>query len=343
MSRPARACRAGLGCGRLAALALAAGLGLAGCAETQLAGAVMKEVGRSDTPSGAGGIWKVGTPYQIEGAWYYPKEDPNYDRTGIASWYGPNFHRRKTANGEIFDMYKVSAAHPTLPMPVMVRVTNLENGRSLVVRVNDRGPFARGREIDLSMRAAEILGFKEKGTAKVRVQYLARADEWRGEDRPQMVQQGPAPAAPAPGAAGDEDGGPLAPAPIATAALPAPGTGAQAGAHAGSGLAREVALLAGGAAPQAAATGAASAGEGMMAPVMDAFYVQAGSFRSAQNAQALATQLSDLAPVAVESAIVEGTPWYRVKLGPVDGQQGADSLLGAVRARGQEGARLVLN
>src|SRR5215510_5128351 len=93
--------------------------------------------------------YKVGNPYQIAGVWYYPKEQPDYDQTGIASWYGPNFHGRLTANGEVFDSNQISAAHPTLPMPVNVRVTNLDNGRSIVVRINDRGPFVRGRIIDL--------------------------------------------------------------------------------------------------------------------------------------------------------------------------------------------------
>src|ERR1700744_5792728 len=97
-----------------------------------------------------GGIYKVGNPYQIQGTWYYPREQPDYDETGIASWYGPNFHGGRTANGEIFDENALTAAHRTLPMPANVRVTNLENGKSIVVRVNDRGPYAKGRIIDVS-------------------------------------------------------------------------------------------------------------------------------------------------------------------------------------------------
>jgi rare lipoprotein A len=123
----------------------------------------------------AGGIYKIGTPYQIEGEWYYPQEDAAYVSSGVASWYGPKFHGRRTANGEIFNMNLLTAAHPTLPMPVRVRVTNLENDRSIIVRVNDRGPFKKNREIDLSRRAAEVLGFVEKGTTRVRVEYLGRA------------------------------------------------------------------------------------------------------------------------------------------------------------------------
>ena len=101
------------------------------------------------------------------------KKTRTYDNTGMASWYGPKFDGRRTANGEIFDMDLLTAAHPTLPMPIRAKVTNLENGKSVIVRINDRGPFAKNREIDMSRRAAEVLGFREKGTAsRVRVQYL---------------------------------------------------------------------------------------------------------------------------------------------------------------------------
>lgn len=122
-----------------------------------------------------GGRDQIGKPYKIAGKWYTPKHNPNYDSTGAASWYGPNFHGRQTANGEIFDQNSISAAHPTLPLPSYVRVTNLENNHSIMVRVNDRGPFVAGREIDLSKRAAEMLGYTHKGVARVRVKYISRA------------------------------------------------------------------------------------------------------------------------------------------------------------------------
>ncbi|MFB9139254.1 septal ring lytic transglycosylase RlpA family protein [Maritalea porphyrae] len=122
-----------------------------------------------------GGRYQVGKPYKVAGKWYHPKEQPNYDKTGTASWYGPNFHGRLTANGEIYDQNMLSAAHPTLPLPSYVRVTNLSNGRSALVRVNDRGPFAHGRLIDLSSKTADVLQFKQQGTAKVRVQYVGKA------------------------------------------------------------------------------------------------------------------------------------------------------------------------
>ena len=152
-------------------LVLLAGCAFLGaCSETQLATYGVKEAIGTDT---RGGVYKVGKPYQIQGVWYYPGEDYSYSETGVASWYGPDFHGKYTANGEIFDQNDVTAAHRTLPMPCFVRVTNLDNGRSLVVRINDRGPFAHGRVLDLSKRAAQLLGMEGTGTAKVKVEIMA--------------------------------------------------------------------------------------------------------------------------------------------------------------------------
>ncbi len=113
--------------------------------------------------------YKIGNPYKINGQWFYPEVDYDYDEIGIASWYGPNFHGKRTANGEIFDQNKISAAHKTLPMPTIVKVINLENGKELIMRINDRGPFVAGRIIDLSKEAAKQLGVLKKGISKVRV------------------------------------------------------------------------------------------------------------------------------------------------------------------------------
>jgi rare lipoprotein A len=123
--------------------------------------------------------FKIGSPYRINGSWYYPQAVSAYEATGIASWYGASYHGRLTANGELYDMYALSAAHPTLQLPSVVRVTNLQNGRSLVLRVNDRGPFVKNRLIDLSWAAARELGFERQGLARVHVVYLgnARLDE----------------------------------------------------------------------------------------------------------------------------------------------------------------------
>jgi rare lipoprotein A len=123
-------------------------------------------------------IYKIGDPYEIKNIWYYPKRDLSYEETGIASWYGDKFHGKLTANGEIFNKNSISAAHKTLPMPSMVRVTNLDNGNVLNVRINDRGPYIHGRIIDLSERAAELLGFKNVGIARVKVNILVEKSLW---------------------------------------------------------------------------------------------------------------------------------------------------------------------
>lgn len=153
---------------------------------------------RSRLPRG-GGREHVGKPYKVAGQWFRPKVDENYRNTGRASWYGDAFHGRLTANGEIYDMTHLTAAHPTMPLPSYARVTNTANGSSLIVRVNDRGPFARGRIIDLSKRAAELLDYKHAGTAQVKVEYVGPAPLHGQDDHYLMASyrpgagQGPSP------------------------------------------------------------------------------------------------------------------------------------------------------
>jgi rare lipoprotein A len=146
-------------------LVVLGGLLLAGCGSTA-----------PEVVSPGAGHYKLGNPYQIGGRWYYPSYDPSYAAVGIASWYGYPFHGRATANGELFDRDRQSAAHPTLPLPSIVRVTNLANQRQLELRVNDRGPFVGDRIIDLSQAAARQLGFEEHGITEVRVEFVGLAD-----------------------------------------------------------------------------------------------------------------------------------------------------------------------
>jgi rare lipoprotein A len=135
-----------------------------------------------EIPKG-GGRYSVGQPYTIRGKTYHPTEDPHYRAEGVASWYGPDFHGRLTANGEVYDMHGISAAHPTMPLPSYARVTNLANGKSIVVRVNDRGPFVHDRVIDLSIGTAKALGSYDKGLARVRVEYVGRAPIEGSDDK----------------------------------------------------------------------------------------------------------------------------------------------------------------
>jgi rare lipoprotein A len=169
----------------------AASLALAHCSNTNVA-KVDPRYGVKSSPRvvahgqpvpKGGGVYKVGKPYTVAGRTFIPEEDPNYSKVGTASWYGDDFHGRYTANGEIFDMHAISAASPTLPLPSYARVTNLENNRSLVVRVNDRGPYVGDRVIDLSVRAAKLLGYHGDGLAKVKVEYVGRAPLSGSNDR----------------------------------------------------------------------------------------------------------------------------------------------------------------
>jgi rare lipoprotein A len=182
-------------------VALAAGLGvLAGCAQPQprmSAGRTKEyfpegkygkaspravEIGEP-VPKG-GGRYLVGKPYSVAGRTYYPGEkSAGFTQTGTASWYGSAFHGRRTANGEIYDMASVTAAHPTMPLPSYARVTNLANGKSIIVRVNDRGPYHGGRVMDLSQKVAELLEYKHLGTARVKIDYVGKADVAGSDDR----------------------------------------------------------------------------------------------------------------------------------------------------------------
>ena len=168
------------------------GLALANCASQNRTAKVDPKYGvapspmvvsdGSEIPRG-GGREMVGRSYTIAGRTYTPRRDDNYSREGLASWYGPGFHGRQTANGEVFDKYAVSAAHPTLPIPSYVRVTNLSNSRSLIVRVNDRGPFHGNRIIDVSKTVADALDFRKNGVARVKVDYVAPASTDGSDDQ----------------------------------------------------------------------------------------------------------------------------------------------------------------
>jgi rare lipoprotein A len=130
-----------------------------------------------------GGVYRVGKPYVVAGRVYVPEPDASYSAEGLASWYGDSFHGRRTANGEVFDQDAISAAHPTLPIPSYARVTNLANRRSIIVRVNDRGPYHGDRVIDVSARTADVLGFRDNGVARVRVDYIGPAQLEGSDDR----------------------------------------------------------------------------------------------------------------------------------------------------------------
>ena len=283
----------------------------------------------TDKVSGPVGGYKVGSPYQINGVWYYPKEDPFYDETGIASWYGEDFHGKATANGEVYNMNALTAAHRTLPMPVIVRVTNLDNGRSIRLRVNDRGPYARGRIIDVSRRAAELLGFIDNGTARVRVQFEGRADvnapAAEDEDEVSARTPGGIHSAPVTSVASSE----LAPPPGASEAQarkPAEEI--------------RVASTAAGVAP--ADNGTDGVVTVVPVPARTQIWVQVGAFQSRGNADRLAEHLVYAGSPRVTSSTANGKAIYRVRFGPYATVEQADSMLNAVIEKGQNGAQIVV-
>ncbi len=249
---------------------------------------------------------KVGNPYEVFGVRYVPEDDRAYEREGIASWYGPTFHAKPTANGEIYNQEDVTAAHKTLPMPSWVEVKNLDNGRTLVVRINDRGPFVDGRIIDLSKRSAEILGVDRPGLARVRVKRVFPEGDWARDAPPQLPTVRVASAAPAPvvvappvQVASDFIDGPVAATPTVVAVdIPAS------------------APVVGLAAPR---------------------FIQVAALSDEGKARALASVLSDFGPAAAQATT--GGLW-RVRIGPVSEAQ-AGNLLFDVQAAGYRDARLV--
>ncbi len=281
-------------------LVLMAGATLTACATPQpRLASRLPDATAGQAPSGAGGRYKVGAPYQVSGIWYVPHEDPHYNATGTASWYGDDFHMKPTANGETFDMNLVSAAHPTLPLPSIVEVTNLDNGKTLQVRVNDRGPFVGGRVIDLSHEAARQLGYDRKGLANVRVKYVGPAQL----GGPNTGQRYAGNATPPPAYAA-----PL-PAPLPAYAPPAPVSVASAGLPPITGTAIASTQIP----PVSSATPVYSSAPRVIPA--SAYRIQAGAFSDRSNAQRVADQLASAGQATIEPMQrADGVTLYRVVL-----------------------------
>lgn len=301
-----------------------------GCAETEfLANSLKSAEGVKGKPT-----YKLGEPYEINGELYQPHVDYAYSESGIASWYGDDFHGKPTANGEIFDMNLLTAAHRTLPLPSIVRVTNLENGRALVVRVNDRGPFSRGRIIDLSRRAAELLGFRMGGTALVRVDILPResrliAAKLTGKPLPKDEQP---PAHPAPSI--QVTSRTIAPpANGRTAEPPTPNYKVDV-------LPVRSREKVNGSLAMAQVDGKVSETPVKKAPEV---FIQVGAFREFVNANRAKTRLSDLGQTQITQVAKGRSHIFRVRIGPLTSVDEADSLLVMVSATGFHEARIVID
>jgi len=315
--------------GRLAAV-LMAGASLAACASLTSPKYSIQDQGVHAKPAGDPTARGTNAPYQVGGIWYVPHDQPHYDETGIASWYGDAFNLKATANGETFDMNQFSAAHTTLPLPSMVEVTNLDNGRKLTLRVNDRGPFVGGRIIDLSHAAAQELGYDRAGTAHVRVRYLGPAplggpDMGLRYARSLLSPGSSPPGSPTARRPADEvifEEASAAPKPVTP--LVRPPQAVSISALAPLAPARPTTL-------DAPRSGATSQG----------FRIQAGAFSDQENAKRAAAQLSSNGAANIEPFDHGGVTYYRVYLpGPSDEAE-AYAVRDRVAASGFADARVV--
>jgi rare lipoprotein A len=274
----------------------------------------------------ASGAYKIGKPYQIQGVWYYPQVDYSYDETGIASWYGADYHGKVTANGEAFNPDEVTAAHRTLPMPSLVKVTNLDNGRMILVRINDRGPFTHGRILDLSKKAAELLDIDLKGTARVRVQIM------QDESRLLAYQ-----------AKGYEQA-PLEAAPVEKVTTENLATPAGA---------RSAPQKSKGAKPLPAPAPAAASNVEIpdlenqtvyqQAARDTQLYIQAGAFSRFDNANRLSVSLSSIGSTTVSQVHGKTGSIFRVRMGPMASLSDADAMLEKVISSGYPDAKIVVD
>lgn len=300
--------------------------------------------------------YKVGVPYQINGKWYTPRVDYDYDQTGLASWYGEAFDGQATANGEIYDLNQLTAAHKTLPLPSIVEVTNMRNGRALRLRVNDRGPYVDGRIIDVSRRAAQLLGFEMSGTTPVRVRVL-KEESVQVAEAAKRGQTGPVRLAAAAATAPPPQPRPAPPPPImapppAIAVTPPPESPIPM--HAEPPPLRETPPVEMAEAPTPmpaprhywpsliAPAHAETVHPAAISSVTSGrIFVQAGAFAMPENAQRVRARIAAIGNVQVVPAEVNGTALYRVRVGPVASEAEADRLLSKVVGSGYPTARIV--
>ncbi|MDC0074676.1 septal ring lytic transglycosylase RlpA family protein [Alphaproteobacteria bacterium] len=291
-----------------------------GCASTELAVTAIKEISKNkdqeslkkvnNIPIGPGGVYKVGKPYIINNVRYVPKVEPHYNKTGIASWYGKKFHGKKTANGEIYDMNELTAAHKTLPMPSYVQVINIDNGRSIVVRINDRGPFVNNRIIDMSRRGAQLLGFKDKGLAKVRVKIISSSKEGFIAKKP---------------SSDDYKKDIVQAAPITSVE------------------AKPIKINSKNNSNQITTRKKIHPRISLEPVQSNKLFIQIGSFKIYQNALKLGAKLSPNGNVKISSLILNKEEFFRVRLGPLNNVALADSKLDEMIKLGYVDARIIID
>lgn len=280
-----------------------------------------------------GGAYKIGKPYKIDGIVYTPHVDYSYSETGIASWYGKDFNGKSTANGETYNMHALTAAHRTLPLPSIVRVTNLENGRSLVVRINDRGPFSRGRIVDLSKRGAQLLGFEKEGTAMVQVDILPRESRAAAAKLNSRLysKDNPPPPFPAPRVQ------------VTSRFLKPPANGRIAWPPTAN---HRVAALPEGSRRKRNRFPNMAKVDGTVTrvpiPYAPGVYIQAGAYQMFVNAHRARARLGNLGLTRIIEVPHGKSQIFRVRIGPLHSVAQADALLAAVSATGYRDARIVI-
>jgi len=305
---------------------------LSACSEIELGSHLMKQVPSITGQKEHVGYFKVGSPYRIKGKLYRPKEKYQLSETGIASWYGPGFHGKLTANGEIFNKYELTAAHRTLQMPSIARVTNLENGRSIIVRINDRGPFAHDRIMDLSEKAAEILGMKTQGTARVRVDVLEKESRQVGSAAKDGRSTRGVEMALNRGQSINDDMPLVIAKPVSKPITAQSYTTASAPDETPSGKMFDQILI-----KQASA--APTRKPIVARPVVSNqnIFIQTGAFSNEDNAMTMKTALYNVGePVNIIKSVEGGAPVYRVKIGPVESVAKAEDVVGLLSKQGRD-------
>lgn len=323
---------------------------LTACSETRYAAHVVKQIPMPGERSKSVGYFKVGAPYTIKGRRYKPVESYDYIETGMASWYGPGFHGKLTANGETFDQNELTAAHKTLQLPSIIRVTNLDNGRSIILRVNDRGPYAHDRILDVSERGASLLGFKNAGVARIRMEVLGNESKQVASMAKQKIdtrgfevalnnkarRTNHVPVMPK-----------VKPEPITQVAMsninhPAPATP-----YAQPVPLRKPGPVQAEVLPPSAANNSSTndyvTGSNIANLNTGKIYVQAGSFSQEQNALSYSDRLSSYGQSKVYMTRVNNRPFFRVRLGPYNDRIEAQQILTALNQNGNSNAVIVVD
>ena len=336
---------------------------LSGCSRTEYVAHVAKQIVLpQDAPSKSVGYFKVGSSYKIKGRRYYPTETYDMTEKGSASWYGPGFHGKMTANGEIFDENELTAAHRTLQLPSVVRVTNLDNGRSVILRVNDRGPFAHDRILDVSKRGATVLGFKDKGVANIRLEVMSdqsrevatisksgkstRGYEVAYNNGQQSVHGDLTPVPPAKPIqlASSQIIEPVTQIAFDPAVDPIiePSVYQDPNPYNNTDTNTQTASTA--QVPNVQATPLNGVLQNAVAPAAQnssKLFVQAASFSQEANALSLSNRLSSLGRSQVYMTQVNNTPYYRVRLGPYDNAAQAEQVISSLAQAGNQSAVIV--